>query len=346
MQTTLSVLSASFLFVAAGVGLIASVAISLRKYGNIRSNLLLSALMLVFSLALVRNGLLLLFNQDDLFHIEQIPLWYTFSIGPLLFFYVKLSVYPQYLLRYSDLKHFILPTIQFIFYWLSFFFSAFGNTTFSELYKMYHLKSIEGFLFLMSFFPYLILAFRYVKYDQAQLEGQEDFWKFRKNKWLSKILKVLYVLAAVNSLYIIMNFAVEEIASVALESVTNYLILTEISFGLLVIWIVYNSFKLITGKAYQHFPKLNENLIDFEELIRYQKVYEDPEFNASKYTVGRKGEDLFFLLNSFRWNKYLELKKHAKFSSHEKHSLIYRVGFHSKKIFLRTAKDKRQHINS
>ena len=80
-----------------------------RKRGNYRSNFFLALFFIAFGMALIRNGLILS-GQIEPDNQLTSALWNIIWFGPLFFYYIKLIIYPHYLLRGSDLKHFVLPT--------------------------------------------------------------------------------------------------------------------------------------------------------------------------------------------------------------------------------------------
>ena len=47
--------------------------------------------------------------------LRYLPIWLSLSIGPAWFYYVKLSLFPAYLPRWSDLKHAVFPISQLLY---------------------------------------------------------------------------------------------------------------------------------------------------------------------------------------------------------------------------------------
>ena len=96
----------------------------LKRSGEKRANFFFGALLITFGLTLLHNIL----DLTGFFDMHQrwysFPIYYTLAFPTLLFYYVKLNLYPTYRFRWTDLKHFILP----IFQWL-FFVGAFLMTT-------------------------------------------------------------------------------------------------------------------------------------------------------------------------------------------------------------------------
>ena len=79
----------------------------LKRAGDKRANLFFGLLLLVFSMALGNNLLTLLGIYHYYPKYQFAPLWLTLSLGTLLFYFVKFTLFPHYQFRKSDAKHFI-----------------------------------------------------------------------------------------------------------------------------------------------------------------------------------------------------------------------------------------------
>ena len=68
---------------------------------------------------------------------------------------------------------------------------------------------IEGGLFIITFFGYLLMAYRYIKYKQGILKRKGGLhWEIKKVDWVRKVLKMLFLLGCLNTTYVVVNFSV------------------------------------------------------------------------------------------------------------------------------------------
>lgn len=294
----------------------------LRRKGNFRSNIFLGGFLLVFGLALIRNGLVL-FNILNPENLYLALLWNTLWLGPLFFFYIKLNIYPHYILRGSDLKHFVLPLAQSITH-LIFILIGMSNKNFQENIGPLQYP-IEGVLFIITFFPYIILSFRYVKFAGAKKETI-PLWKINKLNWFNRIVKVLFVLAFINSSYIILNFLSRFIFSNELSSLPTFFIFSELSFGIVATWISYQASKLIVGKAYKYLPE--ESSPTFESLVKSELPFLDADLNEKRFVDNASDHQRLVEWISASRAAYLrKLTNHPSYTKHQLKSLIYRSGY-------------------
>ena len=294
-----------------------------RKRGNYRSNFFLALFFIAFGMALIRNGLILS-GQIEPDNQLTSALWNIIWFGPLFFYYIKLIIYPHYLLRGSDLKHFVLPIAQTLTH-IVISIQALINPEQENTYFKY-LYSIEGIIFLLTFFPYIILSFRYIKYATVS-EPSQPLWREKKLLWLKRITKVLYVLAFINSTYVITNFLSKFIYADELSSLPSYFLFSEFSFSLIAIWIAYQAIKLVLGKAYIYKENSAENQ-NFTDLLHKEKIFLDADLNVSLFTKKKTEQKaLYTLVLKERANHLRNLRKHGKYGTHELKSLIYRAGY-------------------
>lgn len=330
MFEIIHVLGAGILQISALTCLLCAVLYLIRKKGNYRSNRFLSAFFLVFGLSLIRNSLIVS-NTIDVNLALSAPLWNTLWFGPLFFYYIKLNIYPHYLLRKSDLKHFILPLFQFIVHLLLAFKGLNSGQNLNEQFNL--IASAEGVLYLFTFFPYIILSFRYIKFAQAS--EKLNYWRKQKLLWLKKITKVLYLLVFVNALYVIMNFLSKFVLPEELSSLTSYFLFSELSFGLIAIWICYQAIKLIVGKAYKIWN--NKGQLSFEKLIQQDYIFLDADLDEKYIPLDMEKKELLRQINRQRSIFLRQLMEHPQFSKHELKSLIFRAGYPNHWIYTKKA---------
>ncbi|MBK8491588.1 MAG: hypothetical protein IPL49_12075 [Saprospirales bacterium] len=246
--------------------------------------------MLLFSLCVLDN---LLVHAGVLYPYQEkyfVPIWYTLSIGPTLFFFIKFTLYPAYEFRGTDIKHFLLPLAQGLFYW-SIFFSGPGNQAalWANFLEPFY-KTFEGMGYVILLFTYIALSFRYVKYKQAVARRKGHFWEYSKSIWLSWTLKVLFVLAILNTSYIVMDFTVYNFLGWNLYSVKGFSYLGDLSFAAMLLWLALRSYQYVFGVAYptksqlQAFSSENDwPRVDPEDQLfawfDQDKVHQDPELH-------------------------------------------------------------------
>lgn len=366
-------LSISDLFVALlmGLGALQAVFIGLifllRSTGNKKANLFFGGLLLAFALAIVN----LIFAHMGIYSQHQylyfIPLWYTLSFGPFLFYYVKFSLYPTYELRRSDAKHFLLPIAQALFYWsIGFRDEAFKDWIW-EVFIRPFFSTFEGILFLISFFGYLALSYRYIKFKQAILKKKDARpWELRKVTWLQNVVKVLFVLACINSFYTIVDFVAFRFFQRNLYNLPGFSYLGDLSFAAMVYWLGFNGYKNEFFAAYHRSEskaaRREYRPFDSAELQRWQEKllqqfekerrYLDPELKlehlaralelppkTTSYIINEGfGKSFNDLLNEYRVEEVKKRLTDPRFQHYSLLSIGYDAGFNSKATFYRAFK--------
>jgi hypothetical protein len=261
----------------------------LRSRGNRKANLQFAALLLLFSLSVFSNFLVqagLLFPYREKYFV---PLWYTLSLGPTLFFFVKFTLYPAYQFRWTDGKHFFLPLAQAAFYWWLYFSGKETQAWVWQHFLAPFFKTFEGVLYVFFFFLYLSLAYRYVKYKQAVVRRKGHFWEYSKTVWLQWTIKFLFGLTVVNTSYIAMDFFVYNFLGWNLYSVRGFSWLGDLSFAAMLLWLVIRGAQFAYTSAYPTETQLrvfeSENEWTREGLpawMEREKPYLDPDLNLRR----------------------------------------------------------------
>ncbi|MCB9283220.1 MAG: hypothetical protein H6563_04030 [Lewinellaceae bacterium] len=229
----------------------------LRRRGNRKANIQFGLLLALFSLCVLDN---LLVHAGIFYPYQEkyfVPIWYTWSLGPLLFFSIKFTLYPAYEFRFTDAKHFILPLAQASFYWILF---ASGPNSQEQVWDHFiapFFKTFEGIGTVILLFTYLALSYRYVKYKQAVARRKGHFWEYSKSIWLQWTLKFLFVLAVVNTSYIVMDFVVYNFLGWNLYSVKGFSYLGDLSFAAMLLWLTGRGAQYVLGVAYPTDKQLN-----------------------------------------------------------------------------------------
>ena len=207
-------------------------------YNSQQSKWCFSGLMLVFAAALlkvslVREGWMLQHPVAYFF-----PIWYTLSFGVLLFYAVKTRLYPAYRLRGSDIKHFILPALQ-AFFFIGIYFLVARSVKLNLLQDFIptYYKPVEGAFFIVLFFSYLALAFRYIKYKQAVLRKRGFEQGAQRLERLRRMVKVLFFLGGINTSYILSDFFAWQFLGLNLYTVKGFASLNDLSFAAMGLWL-------------------------------------------------------------------------------------------------------------
>ena len=175
MQTSFTIfqLVSAFMFLIFLLGGMVASFYFVRLIGKREANLLLSVFLGVLSLSLLHNLLV----NIGIFHNQPyyyfIPIWYTLSFGPLLFFFVKSRLFRPFHLQKKDFKHFIIPLLQATFYLAV----GFRDATFKgQLWEQTYVplgKPIEGLFYIVGFAFYLYFSYRFIRYKLALLKRKK-----------------------------------------------------------------------------------------------------------------------------------------------------------------------------
>lgn len=205
--------------------------------GHKKANICFGLLTVVFSLALVHNFFIHQKFYEAYAQYQFLPIWYSLSLGMLLFFFVKYTLFPTYKLRRSDSKHFILPIWQASFYWFMFFQSTdYKQTVLDNFMPIYQV--IQGILFIATFFGYLLLAYRYIKYKKGILQKKKGFdWEIKQVDWVRRVLKMLFLLGCLNTSYVVANFFWQYFTGNSLFDIPFFFYLVNLSFAAMIFWL-------------------------------------------------------------------------------------------------------------
>lgn len=230
-----------------GVGLL----FFFKRSGEKRANVFFGLLIITFSLTLLHNILLFIDFFETYPEWKFLPIYFTLSFPPLLFYYVKLNCYPSYHLRWTDVKHFVLPVSQFLFFLFMFFTPVPFKIQYDRLFYNPFFGAFEHFLYLTTFFSYLYFAYRYVIQRRRQVRQKKDqsLWQIKRIIYLEKLLQVLFVLFCIHTAFVIADFVSYEFFNINLRAFRPYAALGALSFAALILWLsIYGSQVLIWGR--------------------------------------------------------------------------------------------------
>ena len=219
-----------------------------KRSGSRKANAFYGLLLIAFGLTLLHN----IFDFTGLYeHFPQVkflPLYYTLAFPTLLFYYVKLSLYPAYELRWSDAKHFILPVFQFLFFLGLFFMPvSFKIQWGREFYNPFY-GAFEQFLYLATFIAYLYCSHRYIREKRLELRRKRSS-ELRKVLYLRTLIRVLFFFFVIHAVFVVADFVCFEFLGINLRSVKPYVALGMLSFAALALWLgIYGFQVLIWGR--------------------------------------------------------------------------------------------------
>lgn len=213
-----------------------------KRSGEKRANYLYGLLLITFALTMlhhifVMTGFFVLYPT-----LHFLPIYFTLAFPTLLFYHVKLNLYPAYRFEWSDLKHFILPVFQFLFFivvllipvefsiklWRRFFNPFFGAT--------------EQLLYLTTFFSYLYFSWRYIAQKRRQLRERSQI---RQLFYLRALIQTLFVLFCIHTVFVVTDFVTFELFGINLRSVKPFAALGVLSFAAMLFWLGIYGFQVL-----------------------------------------------------------------------------------------------------
>lgn len=213
-----------------------------KRSGDRRANLFLGSLLIAAGLSLLHNILVSTSFYDYRPGLRYLPVYFSLLLPTLLFYYVKLSAYPSYRMRWTDLKHFVLPLFQWIFFWIVFLREPARKLQWEDSFYNPFYGGFEKGLFLVLMVAYLYFAFRYVRHRQREITRSR---LPRKLWYLRNFVKGLFVLFAIHATFLLGGFAARHLFRVHLDTVAIYAALGALSFAGIVYWLTVYGFQVL-----------------------------------------------------------------------------------------------------
>jgi hypothetical protein len=227
------------------VSLLAAIGIGglffLKRSGDRRANLLYGGLLIAGGLT--QFHFLLSFSGAFRVYpwLAFWPIYFTLWLPVLLFFHVKISLYPRYRLRVSDLKHFIFPVAQLLFFVGVWLFPSFRRPGGRYFYSPFY-GGLEQALYLIVWPAYIIFAYQYLRRKRAQL-GRHSLprllWYLRKLLKGSMLFVIAYAILAVSD-FIAYNYLLFD-----LRSQYWYAGMQSLSYSVLLLWLTVYGFQVL-----------------------------------------------------------------------------------------------------
>lgn len=234
------------LLLALGSGVISSVFIGglffFKRTGVKRANIFFGCLLISIGFTLLHNILYIVGFYDDYPQFKFFPIYFTLAFPSLLFYYVKLTIYPSYRIQLSDSKHFLLPAIQWLYFWSIFVQPLDQKIDINRYFYNPFYGGLEQAIYLISFFAYLYFSYRYVYHKRKKRLNIKDG---RKIWYLNKLLKGLFILFGIHTVFVLTDFFCYEFLSINLRSVKIYAGMGALSFAALVYFLSVYGFQVL-----------------------------------------------------------------------------------------------------
>ena len=213
-----------------------------KSSGERRANYFYGWLLITFGLTLLHNVLLISGMLQRYPWLSFLPLYYTLAFPTLLFYYVKLNLYPAYHFIWSDIKHFILPVGQFLFFIFLLLTSASYRAPLQRHFFNPFFGALEQLLYLTTFFAYLYFSRRYILQKRREIHTRIEA---RRILYLRILIRVLFVLFCIHTVFVVADFICYEFFGVNLRVVKPYAALGVLSFAALLFWLGIYGFQVL-----------------------------------------------------------------------------------------------------
>jgi hypothetical protein len=198
-----------------------------------------------------------IFAQQIMHEISRfpfLPLYVSFAPAPLLFYYVKSRLYPNFQMHRRDFKHFIMPTAQFvILLWLSLQGLKTQVDTREGIFSPFY-GNLEKGIFIVQMFLYLYFSYRFILHERAHLARQNKTKteglrrKILVVGWLKRMVKALFIVFGVHSFFILSDYFSFKIWSLNLQTKSLFSAFYELSFALMLFWLCLNGYFALRRK--------------------------------------------------------------------------------------------------
>ena len=320
-----------------------------------QSRLILGLLLILSSLTLL-NELLNTSGLTSRFSfLYFLPIYFSFSVGPLLYLFVK-SKLGKLNLRGGDLLLLVLPLGQFLLYLTI----GFRSTAFKS--SIWHTPAFRFYLTAESIlFPLLLITYALLARHLIRQQSEQSFWSADIKRWLRQFVNGILLLTGAEVLYII----AEVMASRGNWDFAIAIIIHSIILTSMLLWIALNGFKLYTpALIHQSRPSYRndedhsrqEIARKLELLMQKEQVYLNPGLNLEllAHFIGESPKTTSQVVNGVfkqNFNNYVNAYRVSAFKGRvqagDHHNLTltaiaFECGFDSKATFNRAFKQLTQ----
>ncbi len=213
-----------------------------KRSGEKRANAFYGWLLITFGLTLLHNVFLISGALERMPILSYLPLYYTLAFPTLLFYYVKLNLYPTYQFIWSDIKHFILPVGQFLFFAILLFTTANASLPLKRHFFNPFFGAFEQLLYLTTFFAYMYFSRRYISQKQKEVISRAER---RQILYLRFLIRILFIFFCIHTVFVVADFICYEFFGINLRIVKPYAALGALSFAALLYWLGIYGFQVL-----------------------------------------------------------------------------------------------------
>jgi hypothetical protein len=180
--------------------------------------------------------------------LSFLPIYSSFILGPLLFFYVKSRLYPQFEMDKSDFKHFILATVQFYLLLMMTFKDVDSKTDFHIYFFSPFYGNFEKGVFILQFFAYLYFAYRFILHERLLRKTTAQRRQTLVLGWLKRMVKTLFILFGIHAFFILTDYFSYKLFDMNLQGKALFSALYELSFAGMLAWLCLNGYFALRRK--------------------------------------------------------------------------------------------------
>ncbi len=255
---TLSVLSLLILSAVILLDGILALVFVFRKNENKRADFFFASLLISYALTCLHHVFILEGWYGSHPQLLFLPIYFTLAFGVLIFYSIKLRLFSGYRFVGSDVKHFILPILQVLFFLAVFLFTnvAFRQSLGRRFYSPFY-GGLEMALYIATFYAYQFAAYRYIRFQISALrkkrQGGQPLYEalvFRR------MLRVMIILFWINSGYIMIDFVLYELLQLNMHDYRGFTRFGELSFAVMAGWIGLTGLQLLAKPPYLNLSQL------------------------------------------------------------------------------------------
>lgn len=233
--------------IGAGLGL-AGLFLIRRTQPNRWSNWLFAGLLTAMSLTLLDKFLNFSYLSHRHPELAFLPIYMSFSLAPLLFYYVKSRLYPHFDMDRRDFKHFILPTVQLILLAMTTFKSAETKDDFRLYFFSPFYGNFEKGIFIIQFFMYLYFTYTFILHERKHHTLIKNRRQVFALGWLKRMVKTLFILFGIHASFILTDYFSYALFGINLQEKTLFSMVYELSFSAMLGWLCVNGYFALRRK--------------------------------------------------------------------------------------------------
>lgn len=213
-----------------------------KRSGERRANIFFGLLLITFALTMLHHIFVMTGFFERYPQLHFLPIYFTLAFPTLLFYYVKLNLYPTYKFEKSDIKHFMLPVFQFLFFIIVLFIPIEYSVKLWRRFFNPFFGATEQLLYLTTFFAYLYFARRYILQRRRSLRERHQI---RQVLYMRILVRILFILFCIHTIFVVTDFITFELFGINLRTVKMFAALGVLSFAALLFWLGIYGFQVL-----------------------------------------------------------------------------------------------------